>query len=102
MFSLYIGSYNIPSKLHLGGYNENYFGGNKNLLQWMPLVDPFFWKVGLNSVTVGTTPVVLSYSMRVIFDSGTSLTTFPTTVYTDIVNTVNTIVIAANTNYAGC
>jgi len=101
MFSLYIGSYNTPSKLHLGGYDENYFGGNKNALQWMPLVDPYFWKVCLNSVTVGSTPITLGWNMRVIFDSGTSLMTYPTIIYNSVVNAINNNV-TINPLYQGC
>jgi hypothetical protein len=72
VFSFYLGN-NSPGELILGGNDPSHFTGSPVEIS---LESETYWQVGLNSVSIGTIPIVKS-SGPAILDTGTTLLVGP-------------------------
>ena len=72
----------------MGGIDTSHFTGE---LKWNAVLSPLrFWQIGLDSVELGSQPLVAS-SLKAIVDSGTSFLTFPSNVAMEIAQSLGAI-----------
>jgi cathepsin D len=69
------------STLTLGGYNSNLFSGG---LFYVPLYSQDYWRIAIDSITVGTTRIAINNILGIV-DTGTSLLVGDT----NLVNAIN-------------
>jgi len=62
------------SELIIGGYDPQYFGNSEQYFINIPVVDPNYWAVALNSFKVGNSSFLFT-PKKALIDSGTSLLT---------------------------
>jgi hypothetical protein len=77
VFAFYLSSSDdVDGELVLGGIDESHFKGDLN---WVPVVDPSYWQVDLDSVDYDGSKLLLQEGpgMRAIIDTGTSLIAGP-------------------------
>ena len=99
VFSFYLGDlknfgrYGYDGELMIGGSDPQYYTGD---VTWVPLKSADYWRIEMDSITVGGTPVTTPDSTTAIVDSGTSLLVGPEDAVSSIAASLN-----ATANFAG-
>ncbi|KAL7532135.1 hypothetical protein ACHAWF_004021 [Thalassiosira exigua] len=71
MFAFYLAD-NADGELAIGGYNKDRMEGDEKSINWIPLLMPSYWIIGVDKVTFGGKEVH-SGKVAGIMDTGTSL-----------------------------
>lgn len=99
VFSFYLGDlknfgrYGYDGELMIGGSDPQYYTGD---VTWVPLKSADYWRIEMDSITLGGTPVTTPDSTTAIVDSGTSLLVGPDDAVSSIAASLN-----ATANFAG-
>ncbi|UKJ88981.2 pepsinogen [Theileria orientalis] len=85
-FSFYIGEDTRDALLMFGGANPEFYEGE---LKMFPVVREHYWEVALDEIYLGSDKICCKEKSYLIFDSGTSLNSVPSSEYSDFVSMID-------------
>ncbi|BAM41279.1 pepsinogen [Theileria orientalis strain Shintoku] len=87
-FSFYIGEDTRDALLMFGGANSEFYEGE---LKMFPVVREHYWEVALDEIYLGAEKICCKEKSYLIFDSGTSLNSVPSSEYSDFLSMIDKV-----------